>query len=46
VSFKKDEASISLQIRKVVEEAEYGRRGYVVNHVVLCNVVLCSLVAL
>jgi len=43
---KKDESSISLQIRRVVEEAEYDRRDYVVTNVILCNVVLCSLVAL
>jgi len=46
VILKKDESRISLQIRRVVEEAEYDGRDYVVMIVILCNVALFSLVAL
>ena len=46
VILKKDESRISLQIRRVIEEAEYDGRDYVVMIVILCNVALFSLVAL
>lgn len=46
VSFKNIESSKSLQVIRVVEEAEYDRRGYAVKNFFLYNVVLCSLVAI